>query len=205
MRHWKIIACVLIGLTTGCGRNVAVPTDVYYRLGAPRVAQSLARPLTEGVLFVGTFRSDGLSGERPLVYSDAPDDLTLRQYHYHHWEDPPPRLLRRQLVHYLRAAKAAGTVMSGKEAKSDQVVRGRLWRFEHVLRKNDTFVRVALELRLEDREGRALLLKDYEVEKVAARRDVASVVAAMDEAVNELYGQFLADAARATSALSAAP
>jgi len=195
---------LLLLAAAGCARTGPVPTHTYYRLTPPRITEALARPLTEGVLFVGTVRSDGLSGERPLAYSEDPHALALKQYHYHHWEDAPPRLLRQQLVLFLREAKAAGTVIWGKETRSDQVLRGRLRRFEHVLRSGaPPLARVALELRLEDNDGRTLLVKEYETEKPATGNDVESAVAAVNAAVNDLFERFLVDAARAASAASA--
>lgn len=203
MKRRASVVLILIAVA-GCARTAPVPTHTYYRLTPPRITATLAHPLTEGVLFVGTVRSDGLSGERPLAYSEDPDALALKQYHYHHWEDAPPRLLRQQLVLYLRETKAAGTVIWGKETRSDQVLRGRLRRFEHVLRPGaPPLARVALELRLEDNDGRTLLVKEYEAEKPAAASDVESAVAAVNAAVNDLFAQFLADAVHAASAASA--
>jgi len=202
LRRWGLTVWVLVALAGGCGRSTPVPNDTFYRFAAPRVAKTNAQPLTSGVLLVQTIASDSLYGERALLYSDDSANLTLKRYHYHYWGDAPPRLLRQQLVQYLRAAKAAPIVVSELDGEADHIVRGRIKRFEHVLGKEGALARVALELRLEDRGGHTLLLKDYQVDKLAAEQDVASVVAAFDDAVNEVFGQFLADAVRASATAS---
>jgi ABC-type uncharacterized transport system auxiliary subunit len=162
----------------------------------------LSQPLTAGALYVAQLGSGSLYRERALLYSDDAENLTVKQYHYHFWEEAPPRLLRQQLIQYLRASGAAPRVLYDSDTEADLTVQGRIKRFEHILGKDAVTARVALELRLLDRGGRVLVSGDYQAEQRAAARDVASVVSALDAALNEVFGRFLDDARQASTAPS---
>lgn len=192
---WVLVA----GLLDGCGRSTPIPTDTYYRLAAPR-AGAAAPLLDDGGIVVEAFDADSLYRERPLLFSEDAANLTLKQYHHHHWQESPPRLLREQLILFLRAANAAPWVASRAEQAPMLTVRGRIRRFEHIIGEDAVTARVALELQLVGPGGSVLLLRDYQRDEQAPAKDVASVVAAMDSALNTLFEQFLADARRSAAA-----
>ncbi len=193
---WVLVA----GLLDGCGRSVPIPTDTYYRLAAPRAAAAAGPLLDSGGIVVEAFDADSLYRERPLLFSEDAANLTLKQYHHHHWQESPPRLLREQLILFLRAAGAAPWVGDRAEPAPTMTIRGRIRRFEHIIDSDAVTARVAIELQLLGQDGRVLLLRDYQRDEPAPAKDVASVVAAMDTAVNALFEQFLADARRSASA-----
>jgi ABC-type uncharacterized transport system auxiliary subunit len=93
-------------------------------------------------------------------------------------------------------------VLYDSDTEADLTVQGRIKRFEHILGKDAVTARVARELRLLDRGGRVLVSGDYQAEQRAAARDVASVVSALDAALNEVFGRFLDDARQASTAPS---
>lgn len=191
---------LVAGMLGGCGRSAPIPTDTYYRLAAPRVAAAAGQPLADGGILVEAFQADALYRERPLLFSEDAADLTLKQYHHHHWQESPPRLLREQLILYLRAANAAPWVASRADQAPALTIRGRIRRFEHIIGADAVTARVALELQLLGPDGSVLMLRDYQRDEPAASKDVASVVAAMDVAVNSVFERFLADARAAVRA-----
>ena len=88
------IACVGFVLA-GCGAP-PVPDDHFYRLGEVSSTQKFAQPLIDGKLLVEMPLAAGIRRERAILYSEDPAHVELRRYHYHHWEDQPPRLLQRR-------------------------------------------------------------------------------------------------------------
>lgn len=191
---------LVAGMLGGCGRGAPIPTDTYYRLAAPRITAEPGPPLADGGILVEAFEADALYRERPLLFSEDAANLTLKQYHHHHWQESPPRLLREQLVLYLRAAHAAPWVAGRADQAPAMVVRGRIRRFEHIIGADAVTARVALELQLLGQDGEMLMLRDYQRDEPAAGKDVASVVAATDAALNSVFEQFLADARAAVRA-----
>ncbi len=198
----RAIAPLLLvaGMLGGCGSSAPIPTDTYYRLADPRVAAAAGPPLVDGGILVEAFQADALYRERPLLFSEDAADLTLKQYHHHHWQESPPRLLREQLILYLRAADAAPWVASRADETPALTVRGRIRRFEHIIGADAVTARVGLELQVLGQDGGVLVLRDYHHDEGAAGKDVASVVRAMDAAVNSVFGRFLADARAAVRA-----
>lgn len=201
MRGGIAWALVLALSLAGCGRSAPVPTDTYYRLAPIHSPQN--RHLVDGTLLIEAIEADVLYRERALLYSEDAADLTLKQYHYHHWEEAPPRLLQLHLQEFLRAAGAATNVTLRDNDNSAALhVHGRLFRFEHILGGDTVTARVGMELSLVDRNGHTLTQHQYVVDKPAASRDVEAVVQATDEAVNEVFARFLDDAAKSVSGVS---
>jgi cholesterol transport system auxiliary component len=196
---WRVIALLLLAACGGCGRSSPVPSETYYRL-AP-VTGGESAPITDGQLVVDLFEADSLYRERALLYSEDPANITLKQYHYHHWQEAPPRLLQQQLRDYLRAHGAAPIVTLRNLGNGPALhVRGRLERFEHIISDGRVIARVAMELGLSTDE-KLLMSRDYTVDKPADSADVASVVSAIDAAVNDIFAKFLNDAHAARPAV----
>jgi ABC-type uncharacterized transport system auxiliary subunit len=191
---WRVVALVLLAAAGGCGRGAAVPSDTYYRL-AP-VAAVPAAPITDQTLVVDAVDADSLYRDRALLYSEDAANLTLKQYHYHHWQESPPRMLQLQLRDFLRAHGASPTVVTRDPGNDAALhVQSRIERFEHLISGGNVTARVALEFTLVGGAGgQPLLNRAYSIDKPAASADVAAVVAAMDAAVNEVFSRFIADA-----------
>ena len=86
----RLFPAALLVLAAACTQP-AVPEDHFYRLGSAP-AQGGGTALA-GVIEVNRFVADGLTGRRPVVYTDNADAREVRAYHYHFWSEPPPILL----------------------------------------------------------------------------------------------------------------
>jgi ABC-type uncharacterized transport system auxiliary subunit len=177
---------------SACAPQPPVPEDNFYRL--PRVTlQATGKTLAER-LAVSRFVTDGLHSERALLYSEAATPLQLRQYHYHHWIDSPPRLLQEHLISALRTANIARTVTNyDPAARGGLRLGGKIRNFEHTHAGNKAGIIIDLELRLDDAKGKILLLRDYRVEREARSAQPADLVAAYGSALQDIYDKFVTD------------
>ncbi|MBF0335459.1 MAG: membrane integrity-associated transporter subunit PqiC, partial [Alphaproteobacteria bacterium] len=99
------------------------------------------------------------------------------------------------------AANAAETVLtSDLRALPDAIVQGHIRRFERVTGDRPAVV-AEIELGVSGRTaGKPILLRTYRVERpVPADGGVAAAAQAMNEALAELFGRFVADLAAVAS------
>ena len=92
--QFKIVSISLIFaavMITGCAGSGAVPDDHFYQLPEIIPPKSFTTPRTDVIIGVDSLRSDGLHGERAILYINADSPLEIRRYHYHYWTDSPPR------------------------------------------------------------------------------------------------------------------
>ena len=80
-----------------------MPKEQYFRLIATTEPAAVTAPVT-GVVEIPPLQAEGVMGERPLLFTKD-NGLKLEQRNYAYWTDPPPAMLRDQLIAYLRAAK----------------------------------------------------------------------------------------------------
>jgi len=192
VHRWWLVP---LGVAAGC-LGASAPPDHFYRLATGAPEHRLAEPLFHGTLAVERFRAGGLLGERALLFTTQEAPLEVHRHGYHYWTESPTILLHEQLVTFLRHANVADAVVSGQgRAVPDWVVSGHIDRLERVLAKGAS--RVLIELRLElargPRETRPLHAGVYRVERTVENDDVPSAVDALNQAVGEIYGRFLAD------------
>lgn len=188
---------LLLAFTLTACATSPVPTDQFYRLEDP-LQDALAttpRTLLDGVLTVQPLRTDGLHRERALLYSEDPRHRALRQYHYHFWLSPPPRLVQDYIVAYLRAMQTATIVVADdRKTDADYVVQGRLKNFEQRVMGDKSRVVVSLELRLQQHgERRPQLLQVYESNRHVPSGAVADSIFAYEDALAQIMGRFLED------------
>ncbi len=190
-----ILAAGLALLAAACSQP-EVPIDRFYRLAVPPPTPRFDRPPLAGTPEVPRFFADGLAGGRPIAYVDR-EDGALLEYRYHHWNDPPPILIRDQLIDYLRAANAATRVVVPElRVQLDHVLVGRLIRFEHVRSAPEKAV-VVLEIGIRRADSADLVhLATYRAEAPFAG-GIDAVPAAMSRALSEVFARFLADLAKA--------
>ncbi|MGJ3258213.1 MAG: ABC-type transport auxiliary lipoprotein family protein [Rhodospirillales bacterium] len=181
-------------LIAGCASQPPVPSDKYYRLQAVFAAEPSASVKFPGNFEVERFSADGLTAGRPIVYVETNDPNQLQEYHYHFWTQPPTIMLRDELVTYLRQAKLAGSVVIPEMRLDPQyVMTGRIRKLEQVL---GTPNRSRLELEIALRrpnDGQLLFLKSYEHETTQVSPGVAAAVDGLNEALNIIYSDLLAD------------
>lgn len=203
MRPLLLLSTLLLG---GClGAAPPVPRDHFYRILVPGPAAEETR--LPGVVSVPPLEADGLLRERPLVFSASGRAHEMQQHDYHHWTDPPNRMLQRQLVGYLRQSGLAESVVTPDlRARPDYEVVGRIKRLERLLGGGPPRVHAELELalvRLAD--GRMLVIDSYAVERSSAGDGVGAAVVALNQAVAEIFDRFLADTRQTTLAIRPAP
>jgi len=145
-------------------------------------------------LFVKRFVTDGLHSERPLLFSEASQPLSLKQYHYHFWVDAPPRLLQENLISALRNTNTATTVSNYDPAKRDgHILSGKIRRFEQIARGKENKIIIELELRLDNRQGNIIVVKDYQQEHAARSAAPHDLVLAFGAGLTNIYNDFLID------------
>jgi ABC-type uncharacterized transport system auxiliary subunit len=191
------LGTLVVGLA-GCASGPA-PVDHYYRIDVRSPANRSAHRLA-GNLQVDRLRVDALAGERHILYRSSGDASEIRQHPYHRWSDPPAILIQTALVSYLDSAEVAEVVMTATaRVQPDFVISGRLSRFEQVL---DPSVRVVVELQLTltSSDGRVLVNERYQEERGPSSSDVAASADAFAEAVNGIFGRFLADLSASAAA-----
>ncbi|MBF0305548.1 MAG: membrane integrity-associated transporter subunit PqiC [Alphaproteobacteria bacterium] len=189
-----------VSLCAACA-GAPPPKDNFYRLEVPSPAQAAPRPILPGVLEVSRLGADGLASERAIVHVDRGAPLSVRNYAYEFWTDPPGLLVQDALVKYLRAANAAETVLtSDLRALPDTIVQGHIRRFERITGDRPAVV-AEIELGVSGRTaGKPILLRTYRVERpVPADGGVAAAAQAMNEALAELFGRFVSDLAAVAS------
>jgi ABC-type uncharacterized transport system auxiliary subunit len=149
------------------------------------------------VLVVERFSTDGLTGDRAILYSKA-GELEIRQHHYHYWVEPPMDMMQGLMTAYLRARHTAATVVTPELRLSpDYIVRGRIHRFERVLGTDADRAVIETRLTLEDvAKRRILLMEDYRTEVKAEGRHVIDSVEAFNRGVGEILSRFADDIER---------
>lgn len=189
-----ISAVVLLGILTACATQPPVPQDKFYRLQATSASDPLPAPVLSGVLEVERFSADGLTAGRPIVYADASDPNQLREYNYHFWTQPPTVMLRDELVTYLRQAGVAKSVVTPEmRLDADHVLTGRIRMLEQIVgSKAGTAMELEISLR-NPRDGKLLFLKSYRHEVAQSATGVAAAVDSLNEALNIIYADLLAD------------
>lgn len=190
---------------SGClGASTPVPPDTYYRIEARPSERVAPSPVFSGVLSVESFDADGLIRERPLLFSDESPVHGIRQLNYHFWIDPPTRLLQSQLAAYVRNSGLAGTVVTpDMRVHADFELQGRVRRLERVMTEGSPSVVAEVELTLIRAEDRRLLFSDTYTAEIATKDDsVPAAVAAINEAVSEIFQSFVSEAGGALQTAS---
>jgi len=178
-------------VVASCSLQPPVPEDHFYRL--PAVKLNNTGNLSNN-LFVKRFVTDGLHSERPLLFSENSQPLSLKQYHYHFWVDAPPRLLQENLISALRSSGIAKTVSNYNPAKRDgHTLSGKIRRFEQVARGKENKVIIELELRLDDKQGNILFVNDYQQEQSAGSATPHDLVVAFGTGLTKIYSELLKD------------
>ncbi|MBI4006423.1 MAG: membrane integrity-associated transporter subunit PqiC [Gammaproteobacteria bacterium] len=192
MRYLVIILLFII--LTGCSSAPPVPTDHFYRFKTPTQGDIGKQRLTDQVIYINSFLAEGLYNERALLYTNDNLSQELQQYHYHFWITSPPDLLRDYLVSFLRAADTSPVIITGAGVTDGLQITGRVTEFEKLDSGNQSYVNVALELRL-DKQGNELplLLKEYRANEQVQGKSLTDVITSFNTAVLRIYSDFVTD------------
>ena len=192
---WTLLVSLLPVL--GACAQPEVPQDTFYRLDVGVPEKALSAPRFRGTLEVARLSADGLTAGRPIVYSRSDRPRELLEYHYHFWTEPPPVMLRDQLVAYLRGAKVASAVVTPElRVAADYALTGKIMRLERVIGASPGAAKAVVELELGVRQTageRLLFLDTYRVETAAAADTVGAAVDAMNEGLKRVFALFVAD------------
>nr|WP_298681796.1 ABC-type transport auxiliary lipoprotein family protein [uncultured Dongia sp.] len=186
----------LLGLAlalSGCfGSAPPVPKEQYFRLLASSDPAPVANPLS-GIVEIPPFQAEGVMGERPLLFTQD-NGLKLEQRNYAYWTDPPPAMLRDQLIAFLRATKLADQIVPSELRVGAQYrVEGRIKRLEQIDGPANGGA-IALELALIDKATDSIIASGtYEVTKDAGGPNIDDAVHALNAGLNEIFARFAAD------------
>lgn len=193
-------ALVLALSLAGCfGAAPPVPKEQYFRLIAASEAPASTNPLS-GIVEVPPLMAEGVMGERPLLFT-VNSGQKLEQRNYAYWTDPPPSMLRDQLVAYLTKAGIADRVVPSELRIASQYrLEGKIQRLEQVTsaaKGGPNGGTIALELSLIDKSTDAILASGlYEVSKEATGENIDDAVQALNQGLNEILAKFVADLAQ---------
>jgi ABC-type uncharacterized transport system auxiliary subunit len=184
--------CLALGLTGCFGSAPPVPKEQYFRLISSSDPAPVAHPLS-GIVEVPPLQAEGVMGERPLLFTQD-NGMKLEQRNYAYWTDPPPAMLRDQLVAVLRAAKLADQVVPSElRVNAEYRVEGRIKRLEQTTGSSNGGV-IALELALIDKSTDNIVASGtYEVAKSADGANIDDAVHALNAGLNEIFARFAAD------------
>lgn len=175
---------------TACSSQSPLPVDHYYRF--PEMTETTHGQQLAQLVSIIPFQANGLLNERAIVYSD--DGIELRQYHYHHWEDSPSRLLTERLAEKLRLSHFADVVLTTYEGDSDLVIKGRIKSFERLRYKNNESVNVKIVIQVNSNTGNLpILFKEYTESIAVSSSSINDAVIAFGKAVDLIYNQFYND------------
>ncbi len=194
---WPCVEVVLVlALLSACAAPPA-PPDQFFRLTLAPPAPAGPPPPLRGVLVVEQPEADGLLAARAIVHSGGVPDSPLMEYTYFLWEKAPGQLIRDVLVDCLSAARVADTVVADTvSVRADHALTGRVERLERI---EGNPPRAILALRLgvvDNRTGELRFLRRYAAERAASGPDMATTIAAFNDAVSDACGRLVTDIAR---------
>jgi ABC-type uncharacterized transport system auxiliary subunit len=190
----NLLAAAAMMIQAGCLSGPA-PPDRFYRLEVPGAAARLEVPRLRGRLLVDSIRGDAMTLERMMLYRNESDRSQVKREGYDRWVDPPPVMVQRAVVEFLRSANAAEMVITPEmRLDADFRLTGRVNRFERLVGEGSPRATVEIEfnlVRLEDRE--LLLLETYREEEEVAGRGVGDSAEAFSRALHRILERLALD------------
>ena len=175
----RTIACLMILLAAvglgacGSGRPIR-----YYTVELPPAPQpsSSVFPVT---LLIGRIGAPEILQDEPIAYRFGPNGIGT--YDYHHWEEPPVRMVKVLLLRQLRASGRFQSVADlGSSAQGEFVLEGRLYDFEEV-DKGSIAALVTMDFELLDRKTATIVWTHfYSRSEPVQGKQISDVVAALD-------------------------
>lgn len=176
----RIVQALLILVTgagvTGCGGTSH--SIKYYTVELPAVPDASGTRYPVTLLVARIPAPLVLRGDRILYRTGANE---LGTYEYHRWAEPPAAMLEASLLRLLRqSGRYQSVAETSSKARSDFVVRGRLYDFEEV-DASSISARVAMEVELFDQKaGKVVWSHFYSHDEPASEDDIPGVVAALN-------------------------
>ena len=190
-----ILAIVALALLGACSSPPPIPDDSYFRLESSRLEPPFPRPVLAGVLLVDVPDAAGVRRSRKMIYSEDSGHLRFQQYHYHHWEDSPPRLIQGQLTRILRASGIASTTIDQRKGRINYLLESRIDRFDRLLSSTGATAHIEIEFWLVDEQDpdRILLHQQYEENVAATSMTIETTAVAFSRGLENISKRLLAD------------
>jgi len=199
MPNWqyKIPALLLlIGITlmAGCAGRTKVPDDHFYQLPEFLPTRIFNDHVINTTIAVAPLRSDGLHGERAILYVNSNRPLELHRYHYHHWTESPPRLIQESLLKYLRQSSLVSNVVRYDPGENiDCMINGTLHHFERIVDADGIKVEVVLELEYSNQDPGKTWHKEYSVTLPIKNASLHSTIEGFGSALQQIFDTFIND------------
>jgi len=191
---WPFVSVVVsLLLLSACASQAPVPEDQFYRLQAVYAEEPLDSVKFNGGIEVDRFVADGLTADRPIVFSRQTDPNLVRAYHYQFWIKPPTVMLQDELIRFLRQSRVSDAVVTPEmRVNARYVLAGKINHLERVIRKGKDLALIDLELSLRDsKTGKLLALKTYRLEEPVENETISGVVNALGVSLSVIYSEFL--------------
>jgi ABC-type uncharacterized transport system auxiliary subunit len=135
-----------------------------------------AQPIT---VLIGHIGSPEILQGDAIAYRTGPNEIGT--YDYHHWAEPPARMVKVMLVRRLRSSgKYQSVAELGSSAAGDFVLQGRLYDFEEV-DSGGIAALVSMEFELVDRKAHKTVWTHFYSRSLPVQgKDIADVVAGLD-------------------------
>jgi ABC-type uncharacterized transport system auxiliary subunit len=167
-----LLAAVGLGACRG-GRPIR-----YYTVELPPAAQPSTNvyPIT---LLIGRIGAPEILQDDSIAYRTGPNEIGT--YNYHHWAEPPSRMVKVTLIRQLRASGKYQSVADlGSTVQGQFVLQGRLYDFEEV-DTGSTAALVTMEFELFDRKtAKTVWTHFYSHSEPVQGKEIPDVVSALD-------------------------
>jgi ABC-type uncharacterized transport system auxiliary subunit len=174
MSRFILVSLAAMALS-GCGSGRPIR---YYTLRLPPAPEPSTSVYPVTVL-IGRIDAPTVLEDEPIVYRTGSNEIDT--YPYHHWVEPPVRMVKDMLIRRLRASgKYRSVAELGSSLRGDFVLQGKLYDFEEV----DTGgmeALVTMEFELFDRRTRnAVWTHYYSHSEPVQGKEISDVVSALD-------------------------
>ena len=187
---YRAIFLGLSGLVLSCSGSL--PITHYYTLRQPRELALLAKSVALEGLSIGvdSFVVDPPYDQDRLVYRTAPNSSEVGFYAYHRWASPLGRLVAVALAEGLSGTDGIASIKPATSAGTyDARLGGRVIYLEEIDRPTSQEARIALDLRLVDRDGNTLWSQTLS-SSVSGQADTASqIMLQMTQAFEDVLTQ----------------
>jgi ABC-type uncharacterized transport system auxiliary subunit len=173
----RMIPCIvaLLAAAGACGGGRPIR---YYTVELPPAPQPSTNvyPIT---VLIGRIGAPEILQDEPIAYRSGPNEIGT--YNYHHWVEPPVRMVKVILIRQLRASgKYVSVTELGSSAQGEFVLRGRLYDFEEVDAGSTTAL-VTMDFELLDRKtAKTVWTHFYSYREPVQGKEISDVVSALD-------------------------
>lgn len=173
-----------------------VPQSRFFQITLPTPPARSEKVLFPGPLEIDIFSSNGVAGDRPLLYS-ADNGQTLMQRNYAYWAQSPAQMIRSLILEYLQGTNIFESVaLSELRVPAKYRLRGRLISlFQNVTDKdgaNGIGTTLALELNLLDlKKNEVLLAGTYDSHLQPKGSNIDDAAAAVNLGVADIFSRFV--------------